>query len=36
MHEIPTPDRVVGIGVSNEAIVAAFGVPPAVRVLQLR
>jgi hypothetical protein len=33
--EVPTPDRVVGIGVSDDAIVAAFGVPPAVRVLQL-
>jgi hypothetical protein len=31
---ISTPDRVVGIGLSNSAIVAAFGIPPAVRVLQ--
>jgi hypothetical protein len=35
MREVPTPDRVIGIGVSDSAIVAAFGVPPAVRVLQL-
>ena len=33
-QEISTPDRVVGIGLSDSAIVAAFGVPPAVRVLQ--
>lgn len=34
LREIPTPDRVVGIGVSDDLLVAAFGVPPAVRVLQ--
>jgi hypothetical protein len=35
-QEVPTPDRVIGIGVSDDAIVAAFGVPPAVRLLQFR
>lgn len=36
IREISTPDRVVGIGVSDDVLVAAFGVPPAVRVLQLQ
>ena len=35
-QEVPTPDRVVGIGVSDDVLVAAFGMPPAVRVLRLR
>ena len=36
ISQIPAPDRVVGVGISDDALVAAFGVPPAVRVLQLR
>ena len=36
ISQLAAPDRVVGVGISDDALVAAFGVPPAVRVLQLR